>query len=235
MTRITNARLAGILFLLYIATGIGSMILIGHIANGARDNAATLAAYAQHATAVRVDALLTFLQFLYAVGLAVTIYALTREIDRELALLAFCCRFTEGVIAAFAAIRTLGLLSIATTTTVTEVPDVAQTVRGMLLQADSATAMIAATCFAVGSTIYCWLFLRARSTPLWMACLGVAASVLLVVGLPLRILAFIPGPITVYLWMPMLVFELVFAFWLIFKGVTTPALRIRASAKAGTP
>src|SRR5215472_12400773 len=163
MTRITNARLAGILFLLYIATGIGGMILMGHITGGARDNTATLVAYAQHATAVRVDALLTFLQFLYAVGLAVTIYALTREIDRELALLAFCCRFTEGVIAAFAAIRMLGVLSIATTTAAKRAPDAAQVVGGMLLHADTSTAMIAATCFAVGSTIYSWLFLRARS------------------------------------------------------------------------
>jgi hypothetical protein len=232
MTRTSNARLAGIILLLYIATGIGSMILVGQITGGARDNAATLVEYAHHATAVRVNALLTFLQFFYAVGLAVTIYALTREIDAELALLAFCCRFTEGVIAAFAAIRMLGLLSIATTTAATGAPDAARTVGGMLLQADTSTALISATCFAVGSTIYCWLFLRSRRIPRWMAGLGVVASVLLVVALPLRILAFITGPVTVYFWMPMLVFELVFAFWLIFKGVTAPALSISATTNA---
>lgn len=223
MTRTSSARLAGILFLLYIATGIGSMILSGQITSGAQDDAAKLAAYAQRDGAVRVTVLLTFLCFLCAAGLAVAIYTLTRDIDPELALLAFCCRLTEGVIGAIAAVRTLGVLSVATASAAAASPDAARIVGGLLLQADGSTAVIAATCFAVGSTIYCWLFLRARSIPLWMALLGVVSSVLLVVGLPLQILALIRGSITTYIWMPMLAFELVFAFWLIFKGVATPA------------
>src|SRR5436305_9943596 len=222
MTRTSNARLAGILFLLYIVTGIGSMALSGYITAGFHDNAARLVAYSQHAGAVRLNALLTFCCFFYAVGLAVTIYGLTREIDRELALLAFCCRLTEGVLVAFAAIRILGVLSIATTSAASASPGAVQTMGGLLLQVDGSTALVSATCFAVGSTIYCWLFLRARSIPVWMAWLGVTASALLVVGLPLQMLGLVSGRITVYVWMPALVFELAFAWWLILRGTATP-------------
>ncbi len=230
MTRTSTARLAGILFLLYIVTGVGGMILSGQVTSGVHDNVARLAAYAQHEGAMRVHVLLTFLCFLYAVGLAVTIYSLTRDIDRELALLAFCCRLTEGVIGAFAAIRMLGLLSVATASAAAAAPDAAQAVGGVLLQADGANTVVAATCFAVGSTIYCWLFLHARSIPLWLAWLGVAASMLLVVGLPLQILAVLQGAFTVYIWIPALVFELTFAFWLIFRGVAAPRFRSATSA-----
>lgn len=221
MTRTMNARLAGSLFLLYIATGIGSMILFGHVTSGAEGTAAKLASIAQYATAVRLTVLLTLLQFLYAVGLGVTLYALTRDEDRDIALLALCCRVSEGVIGAISAVRTLQLLSVATASTAAAAQDAAaaHALGDMLLQAGGSSVLIAATCFALGSTLYSYLFLRARSIPVPLAWLGVVASVLLVVGLPLRILAFLKDPVTWLLWLPMLVFEVALALWLIIKGV----------------
>jgi hypothetical protein len=83
MTRTTNARLAGFTFLAYIATGIASMVLFGQAAAGA-NAAASLASIAQHATAVRLTAVLTLLTFFEAVVLGVTLYALTRDEDLDL-------------------------------------------------------------------------------------------------------------------------------------------------------
>jgi hypothetical protein len=51
------------------------------------------------------------------------------------------------------------------------------------------------------------------------------ASILLVVVLPLRLVGFVEGPATMFVWLPMLVFELVLAFWLIIKGVAVPVAR----------
>lgn len=53
---------------------------------------------------------------------------------------------------------------------------------------------IAAAFFAVGSTLFSWLLLRGRMIPVLLAWLGVAASALLVVGLPLQLAGFIAGP-----------------------------------------
>jgi hypothetical protein len=61
--------------------------------------------------------------------------------------------------------------------------------------------------------------LRARTIPVSLAWLGVLASVLLVVGLPLQIAAVIEGPVTLLMWIPMAVFEVTFALWLLIKGV----------------
>ncbi len=79
---------------------------------------------------------------------------------------------------------------------------------------------IAAICFVMGSTLYCYLFLRARSIPVLLAWLGVLASVLLLVALPLELVGFIRVPFL--MWMPMLVFEVAFALWLLIKGVAMP-------------
>lgn len=86
----------------------------------------------------------------------------------------------------------------------------------------------AAFFFAVGSTIFCWLLLRGRMIPVALAWLGVVASALLVVILPLQMAGLLGGTmswsasITWLVWMPMLVFELAIALWFLIKGVAVP-------------
>jgi hypothetical protein len=76
VTRTVNARLAGSAFLLYIVAGIASMALAGNDA---------------------VRSLLGILTSLCAIVLGVTLYALTRDEDPDLALLAFACRLVESI------------------------------------------------------------------------------------------------------------------------------------------
>jgi hypothetical protein len=52
---------------------------------------------------------------------------------------------------------------------------------------------------------------------------GVLASVLLVVALPVQLAGFLPASLAWPIWMPMLVFEVTLAFWLLIKGVAMPA------------
>ena len=232
MTRTTNARLAGLVFLAYIVTGVASMVLSGQATSGAEGTAAKLASLADHASLVRVNIVLTLLQSAYAVVLGVTLYALTRDEDPDLAVMALCCRVGEGVISAISPLRMLGLLSIATASTAAAAPEAAaaQALGGLLLKMGGWTGLIAATCFAVGSTLYSYLFLRARSIPVPLAWLGVFASILLVVLLPVQLAGFIKvgffgGLAGFLMWLPMLLFEVALALWLLTKGVAAPAMR----------
>src|SRR5260370_23592846 len=76
MTRTTNARLAGVAFLFYIAAGVASLVLSGWT----------------HATDV-----LSLLTSFSALVLGVTLYSITREQDPDLAMLGLTCRVVEGV------------------------------------------------------------------------------------------------------------------------------------------
>ncbi|OLC52351.1 MAG: hypothetical protein AUH43_00280 [Acidobacteria bacterium 13_1_40CM_65_14] len=168
MTRTTNARIAGVTFLIYIAAGIASLVLSGRA----------------HATDI-----LSLITSFAALVLGVTLYAITREQDPDLAMLGLTCRVIEAV------------------------PG-----HGEIY-------------FAVGSTLFSWLLLRGRMIPVALAWLGVIASVLLVMLLPLQIAGFFGGPsawsspVTWAVWLPLLVFELTLAVWLITKGVAIPAQR----------
>ena len=221
MTRATNARLAGFVFLLYIATGVTSMVLSGQATRGAEGTAARLASIAQHAPIMRVNIVLMLLQAAYAVVLGVTLYAITRDQDRDLAVMALCARVGEGLINAVAPLRTLALLSVAAASTAAAGADAAAATAlgALLLKMGGWTTLISATCFAVCSLLYSYLFLRARSIPVPLAWLGVVASVLLVVALPLELAGFLEGPVTDFIWLPMLAFEVPLALWLLIKGV----------------
>jgi hypothetical protein len=232
-SRRTAAIVAGFMFLFYIATGIANMVLFGQATSGADGTAATLASMAQHATAMHLAAVLQLLTFVDAVVLAVALYALTREQDPDLAVLALCFCASEGVIAAVSTVRTLGLLSVATASTAAAAPDAAANALGaLLLNQGGGYTLVAATCFAVGSTLYSYLFLCARSIPASLAWLGLLASVLLVVGLPLQLAGFLRGPVTNFMWIPMAVFEVAFALWLLIKVVAMPPNRQSPPARA---
>jgi hypothetical protein len=226
MTRTTNARVAGFTFLVYIAAGITSLVLFGR-ATGGEGIAARLAAIALHATDMRITVVLGLVQTLSALTLGVTLYAITREQDSSLSMLALACRVVEGI-GGTDVWRTLGLLWLATSAG----PAAPDTGAGHGLAA-FLLAMGAwspsAVFFAVGSTIFCWLLLRGRMIPSALAWLGVGASVLLVVVLPLQLAGLSGGTgawfsaVTWFMWLPMLVFEIVLALWLIIKGVAAPA------------
>jgi hypothetical protein len=61
--------------------------------------------------------------------------------------------------------------------------------------------------------------------PVALAWLGVLASVLLVVGLPLQIASVLRGSITQLMYLPMLAFEVPLGVWLLVKGVAAHATR----------
>jgi hypothetical protein len=172
MTRTTNAKLAGVAYIVYIAAGIASLAL---------------------ARRTHVVDVLTLITSMSALVLGVTLYAITREEDHDLAMVAMMCRIVEAI--------PLGVNR-------------------------------SAFFFAVGSTIFCWLLLRGRMIPGALAWLGVVASALLVVVLPLQTAGLFASRatwysgITWFMWLPMLVFELIVAGWFIVKGVEAPARKI---------
>jgi hypothetical protein len=221
MTRSTNARVAGIAYLVYIAAAFPAMVITTRVTAGATI-AARVANMAQHAFDVRLAAVLTLIGCFCALILGVTLYAITRAQDRDLAMFALTCRVAEGVTGGAGLAATLALLSLLTTTgaNVSDTPAI-QTLAAFLF-AD--TFFVAATFFAVGSTVFCWLLLRGRMVPTWLAWVGVVGSALAAVAMPLETLHLLSSAISQLTWAPVGIFEIVVAVWFIVKGVRDPVL-----------
>jgi hypothetical protein len=217
MTHRTNARVAGFTFLFYIAVAFTGMVLASRATSG-EGTAAKLASIAQHASSVRVAVVLELLGCFSALVLAVTLYSITRDQDPDLAMLALTCRVAEGVTMSLP--RTVGRLWLATAAGA-DAPDpaAANALGAFLLKLPSWNTTISATFFAVGSTLFSYLLLRGRMVPVALAWLGLIASILVMVGLPLQLAGILSGPITQLMWLPMLAFEMPLGLWLLIKGV----------------
>ncbi len=226
MTRTTNARVAGFTFLAYIALAYPAMLLFGRATSG-DTIAAKLASIAEHATEMRIAIVLTLVTCFAAIVLGVTLYAITRDQDPDLAMVALACRVGEGLLAAIFILAKLELLWLATATGA-NAPDAAatQTLGAFVLGGTRVWNMtMGAIFFAVGSTLFSWLLLRGRTIPAPLAWLGVVASILLVVGLPLQLAGLLHDPVTSLMWLPMAAFEVPLGAWLLIKGVAAPVTR----------
>ncbi len=91
--------------------------------------------------------------------------------------------------------------------------------------------------FAVASLLFSWLLLRGGMIPTVLAWLGVAASALLVVILPLQLAGLFGGAMlwssggTWLVWLPMLIFEVGLALWLLVKGVQVDSRKLVTSTQ----
>jgi hypothetical protein len=201
MTRKANARVAGFTFLFYIAVGVTGMALPSQPAT----------------TGIHV--LLSLLIFITALALGVSLYALTRDSDRDLALMALCCRVGEAMFAAIGPVLTLGLAWLGQPADGEPPPAAAgATLSELLAKVSGWNTIIAGTLFAVGSTIFCYLFLQSRTIPRWMAWLGLGASLILLIALPLQLAGYASKSVVQYLWAPMALFEIPFGVWLLVTG-----------------
>jgi len=223
MTRRTSARLAGIAFIVYIAVGISGSVLYARGVSGAT-MADKLASVPGHLVEIRISLLLTILSAICALILAVTLYGITRDEDHEVAMFGLVCRAGEGILGIFT-VTTLGMLWLGTATGA-DAPDatIAPALGTLLAKIGAWKATTCAFLFALGSTAFAWLLLRGQMIPRWLALLGVFASIDLVIMLPLQLAGLVRGMIAyAVMWLPMLVFELVLAVLLIWKGVREPA------------
>lgn len=227
MTRNTDARIAGVAYLLYIGVAFPSMVMFGKVTAGA-DVPARLASVARHVSDLRLMLILDLVSIFCALTLAVTLYGITRDEDNELAMFGLVCRTGEGIIGG-ALIGTNGLLWLATASG-PGAPDAATatTIGTLLLKLGSWQTSSAGILFAVGSTVFCYLLLRGRMIPAVLAWIGVIGSAIVAVGQPLEAVSILRGSPAQLMWIPIAVFEITVAFWFIIKGVAPTSHRARA-------
>src|SRR5262249_36414443 len=227
MTRTTVARLAGFTFLFYISASIIGSNLFARTSNG-DGIAAKLANIAAHGSQVDLCFILALLTIFAALILAVALYALTRDEDADLALFALICRVVEGVLNAVPTIAMLALLSVASQASAAVGSEAAASnaLGSFLLGLQGWSATASAPVFGVGSALYYYLLARAGSVPKLLGYFGVLSSTLLVIAIPLEPFQVIRGAMAFYIWLPSLAFELIFAPWLIIKGVGAPRTSI---------
>ena len=195
------------------------MNLFGRATTG-ENIVAKQASVAQHVPELRILLVSSLATCFAALVLAVTLYRITRETDSDVARLAMTCRVAEAATGGIflLAMRALLWLGTAPATSV-RISEGEQIVATVLFKILGWNSLLGAMFFAVGSTLFSLLFLRGHTVPDSLAWLGIIASILLVLVLPLQLVGIFPGSVGQLIWLPMVFFEAALALWLIIKGV----------------
>jgi hypothetical protein len=169
----------------------------------------------RHVGAIHAEIILSLVAGLCAFALAISLHGFTRDEDPDIARLGMLCRFAEGLFAfPFISLTLLWLVQDGAATLGDSTPAMA----AYVLKLGPWMVTSSAYLFALGSMAFCYLLLRGRMIPTWLAWTGVLGSVLLVFTLPLSFIGVARKPFTDLAWIPIGVFEIVVSVWFLWTG-----------------
>jgi hypothetical protein len=214
-----HARAAGFLYLLAMAVYVAPLIIIGAL-DVPGDFARTAENIRASETAVRIALTGLAAGFVAILGLAWALYALVRDVNPGLALLALLCRAVE---AALMGVSTL--IWFAALHNYISPGDIAlgQRIDGLLTVGINTSFYLAMICSSVGSIIFFGLLFGSRRVPRALAGFDMLASALALAFtlalllVPERVSAFgLAG------WGPIFLAEIATGLWLLVAGIKLP-------------
>lgn len=153
--------------------------------------------------------------------LAVAFYTILKPVNSSLALLAAFWRLGEAVILGHMTLNGMTVLNVLHPSALSGAfsNGQLQAIAGLYIDAQGNEFSIGLIYYALGSTLFCYLLLKSRYIPQWLAWWGLLGSLIAVVS-TLVIIVFpnadslAPGCYT-----PVGIFEIVAGFWLLIAGV----------------
>jgi hypothetical protein len=220
------ARVAGFAFLFAMAIvvlanyGINFRLIVpGNAAETARNLMA-------HETLFRINIACNLIYVVNIVVLLAALYVVLRPVNRNLALIAAFCRLILALMWSVTALNTLGALRLLGDASYLPVfaAGQLQTLARLHIAASYDAYYVGLPFWGLASTVCSYLWFTSRYIPKALAAFGVISSAWCV----LCAFAFIVFPhfdATVrasWFDVPMVIFEIALAFWLLFKGIRTP-------------
>ncbi len=214
----TRARIIGALFIFAIAASVLSIILYEPVLES--DN--FLDAGVQNTDRILYGALLELIMAICAVGTAVMMFPYLRIEDESLALGHVAFRFFEAALIVLGAIIVLAILSLSNAYANSAAPDTTgYQVAGTVLTSFRNWTYIIGPQFMLGinTLLYSYLFFKSRIVPRAITQVGMLGALLLLAA---AIVDMFDIALETSLWegllTPILVYQLILAMWLIWKG-----------------
>jgi hypothetical protein len=221
---------AGTLFIL--ATGT---VLTADALSPALTGADYLTDLADHPHHVAAAALFYLIAAGGSVGIAIALYPVLKGFNAALALGSVVFRAIEAIFYTAGVVSLLSILSLGQALAAAPATDLAAyTALGdSLVAAREHAALAGVFAFCVGALMYYVVFYRSRLIPRWLSGWGIAGALLMLTACLLAL--FSNSMVTGYLPLaaPIGVQEMVFAVWLLAKGLSPSPLASGTSADAG--
>jgi len=226
-----TAAIVGVLFIIGTVSGTIAAVIGNPILN-APDYLTTIST---NEGQILIATFLIFIMGMACAGIGLALYPIMKKYSAGLAIGTVGFRVTEGMIDILGGIGMIGLLALSQEFVKAGAPDAAyfQTIGAIIKAGDewlSNGAMLLSWC--IGAFMYYSLFYQYRLVPRWLSGWGLVGITLVTIGSVLVMFHIIPGfgTIQMVLNLPIFPQEMVFAVWLIAKGVN-PSAVASASAK----
>jgi hypothetical protein len=216
----TYARVAGLAYIIVILLGIFSMNFIESNIIVPNNISATYSNILGNETLFRISLLSETIMYLLVILLSLSLFVVLKTEDKNLALLALLWRVAEAIIGAGIVVIS-GLIPLALIKTETLFPNErAHLLLKLFLDIRISGLDIVLMFVGVGGTIFCYLFYKSNYVPRFLACWGIftylSMLLLSIIGL---LSADLPETYKLIFYVPGGLFELIFGFWLLIKGV----------------
>jgi hypothetical protein len=223
------ARMAGILYLVAMATGLfaefyvhfpSTLIISGDVAKTASNIMANEQLY-------RIGIANNLITFAIDVVLIWTLYVLLKPVNRNLALLAVFFRLVETTIACVAIIISYVAMQFVSDADHSKAFDTNQIQSLSVLHVTYALSFVVVAIFlGLGSTIFNYLLFKSRYIPKALAAWGIFASLLLLMSqFAIIIFPAIEKIIIPACYGPIAIDEIALGFWLLIKGANIPEMK----------
>lgn len=216
----TYARVAGIAYIIVILLGVFSINFIESNLIVSNDIATTYNNISENEFLFRISVVSETFMYLLVILLSLSLYVVLKTVDKNLALLALLWRVAEAIIGASTVVIS-GLIPLVIINTETVFsPEQIQTLLKLFLDIRISGLDIVLMFIGVGGTIFCYLFYKSKYVPRFLAGWGIFTY------LTMLLLSFISllspnlsGTIKMVFYVPGGLFELIFGFWLLIKGI----------------
>ncbi|MHB1134995.1 MAG: DUF4386 domain-containing protein [Chloroflexota bacterium] len=232
-TNRVNAAIVGVLFIIGTLTGTIAAI----IANPILDAPDYLTNISANESRIIVGTFLVFLMGVACAGIGLALYPIMKKYSTGLAIGVVGFRVAEGILEILGGAITIGLLALSHEFVKAATPDSAyfQTIGAIVKAGDAWLSNGAALLlWCLGALMYYTVFYQYRLVPRWLSGWGLIGITLATIAAVLVMLGIIPsfGTVQVIASLPIFPQEIVFAIWLIAKGINPSAVASRAERTA---
>jgi len=171
---------------------------------------------ANNALQMRASIVVAMITAMGIVMIGVLMYVILKKQNRKIAIVAMGLYLVEAAILAVSRIPAFALLRISQESVIAGHPAYLQTLGNLFYESADFGAWLHMLPFALGATLFYYLFYKSGFLPRGLSLLGIIAAPLALIGTPFLLLGY-DIPLVVFL--PNLPFELGIGLWLMVKGI----------------
>ena len=226
MTAAKNTpRILGLMFIIVIILSVISgtfLTPLNYSMTGYPDNISeTMVSFSENPAKVQLSITGYLIEAACIVFLSVLLYAVLKEHNRVIARWAFGLWILEAVFVAMRQINAFSLLYTSQGFVQAGAPSGSyfQTLGSLFYRLMQFSYDVQMVFYFIGGFLFYYLFFRSKFVPAWISIFGIIAASVGFVG---EVLVIFGYDVPLFIFLPLLPFELIIGLWLIIKGIRAP-------------